>query len=266
VDDLGATLRRAREDAGLSLAGMAKRTGYSRSYLGNAETGVKQVTPGLIRAYERVLGDDLKRRALLIGAVSTLVAQGVPDEASAIAADVAGESSRLLATTQTSHEVDKTIAALTSRDTPSLASLAQWSRRGNPVLRVNAMGILAKVGSPVFDGDVARQLRTDAETRELYLTAVLSRVLAMPWADAGNVARTGRALEDERQLAAFAAEVGNYSDAGARWCSIVMLARTRADARSEVDAAFTAALKTEPSSEHLRTIGFALAGLDPVTI
>lgn len=55
MSDLGSTLRRARVAAGLSLSGMAKRTGYSRSYLGNAETGIRQVTPGLIRAYERVL-------------------------------------------------------------------------------------------------------------------------------------------------------------------------------------------------------------------
>ena len=33
---------------------MAKRTGYSRSYLGNVETGERQVTPELIRAYEQV--------------------------------------------------------------------------------------------------------------------------------------------------------------------------------------------------------------------
>jgi transcriptional regulator with XRE-family HTH domain len=264
VSDLGATLRRAREDEGLSLAGMAKRTGYARSYLGNAETGVKPVTAGLIRAYERVLGDNVKRRALLIGTVSTLVVHRIPDEATAIAADLSRESSRLLAGTQTSHEVDKTIAALVSRDTPSIASLAKWSRRGSPVLRVNATGILAKVGSPVLDGNVARQLRADAESRELYLTAVLSRVLAMPWADAGNVARTGQALHEEAQLAAFASEVCNPGDAGARWCAVVMLARTRASARREVDAALTTALKTEPSGEHLRAIGYVLAGLDPI--
>lgn len=36
---------------------MAKRTGYSRSYLGNVETGERQVTPDVVRAYERVLGE-----------------------------------------------------------------------------------------------------------------------------------------------------------------------------------------------------------------
>jgi len=37
VSDLGPTLRQAREAAGLSLSGMARRTGFSRSYLGNVE-------------------------------------------------------------------------------------------------------------------------------------------------------------------------------------------------------------------------------------
>jgi transcriptional regulator with XRE-family HTH domain len=107
--------------AGLSLSGMAQRTGYSRSYLGNAETGTRQVTPGLIRAYERVPGEDLNRRELLIGAVSSFVAGAVPDVAVDIAKDVSTQSPKLLATVQTSHEVDKTIAAMIGRDTRSAA-------------------------------------------------------------------------------------------------------------------------------------------------
>src|SRR5258705_9098538 len=101
MDDLGATLRRAREAARISVSGMARRCGYSKSYIGNAETGVRAVTPDLIRAYERVLGDDLNRRELLIGAVSALVAVGVPDEAADIAASVRAERYHLLASSQT---------------------------------------------------------------------------------------------------------------------------------------------------------------------
>jgi transcriptional regulator with XRE-family HTH domain len=159
VSELGLTLRRARTAAGLSLSGMARRTGYSRSYLGNVETGTRQVTPGLIRAYERVLGDDLKRRELLVGAVSSFLVGAAPDVASDIAHDVSNESYKLLATVQTSHEIDKTIASMVTGDTPSLASLTKWTRRGSPVLRVNATGILAKIGSPTVDNDVVRTLR-----------------------------------------------------------------------------------------------------------
>jgi hypothetical protein len=171
---------------------MARRTGYSRSYLGNAETGVRQVTPGLIRAYERVLGEDLNRRTLLVGVVSSFVSATVPDVAVDIAKDVSEERHKLLATVQTSHEVDKTIATLVAKDPPSLASLAKWTRRGSPILRVNAAGILAKVGSPTMDNDVVQALKVDREARELYLTAVVARVLRMPWDDAGQVANSAQ--------------------------------------------------------------------------
>jgi predicted DNA-binding protein with PD1-like motif len=53
----GPALRQAREQAGLSLSGLAKRAGYSRSYLGNVETGVRPATPAVIRAYERAVGE-----------------------------------------------------------------------------------------------------------------------------------------------------------------------------------------------------------------
>jgi transcriptional regulator with XRE-family HTH domain len=262
MDDLGGTMRRAREAAGMSLSGMAQCCGYSKSYIGNAETGVRMVTPGLIRAYERVLGDDLNRRELLIGAVSALVAAGVPDEAQDIAASVRAERYHLLASAQTTHAVDKTIAALVAKDTPSVAALTKWARRGGPVLRVNASGILAKIGSPVLDAQVARHLAGDAEARELYLTAVASRVFAMPWDDAGRIARGSQLTGD--QLDSLAGEIVNTADAGARWCSVVLLSRARPVAREAVDGALTGALRTETSGEHLRAIGFALAGLDPI--
>lgn len=264
MDDLGATLRRTRQAAGLSLAGMAKRTGFSRSYLGNAETGERAVTPALIRAYERVLGEDVNRRELLIGAISTLAAAGIPDEAADIAASLRDERYHLLASAQTSHEVDKTIAALVSHDTPSLAALTKWANKGKAVLRVNASGILAKVGSPMLDGQVALRLSADAEARDLYLTAVVARILSLPWDEARHVARGGP-LAERHQLDAITSEVRNTADAGARWCSIILLARTRPEAPEAVTNALTSALETEQSGEHLRAIGFALAGREPVT-
>lgn len=265
MSDLGATLRQAREAAGLSLAGMARRSGYSRSYLGNAETGKREVTPGLLRAYGRVLGEDLDRRTLLIGAVSSVVAATAPDVAVDIARDVAVERSKLLATVQTSHEVDRTIAALIAKDAPSLASLAKWTRHGSPVLRVNAAGILAKVGSPVMDNDVLCALKADREARDLYLTAVVARVLGMPWDDAGQVA-SGGPLRDAGQIESFATEARNPADSGARWCSVVLLGRTLAEEPETVNAVLTAALKVETGRETLRAIACSLAGLDPVSV
>jgi hypothetical protein len=177
-----------------------------------------------------------------------------------LAHDVSNESYTLLATVQTSHD-DKTIASMVTDDTPSLASLTKWTRRGSPVLRVNATGILAKIGSPTVDNDVVRTLRADSEARNLYLTAVIARVLGMPWDEAGQVARSGRPLPEH--IEPFAVEARNPKDSGARWCSVLLLSRTRPEDPRSVDNALTTALKDEMSRENLRAIGCALAGLDP---
>ncbi len=70
----GATLRAARQAAGLSLATMARRTRYGKGYLSNVETGRRRATPEVVLAYERVLGDEMDRRGLLTGLAASLVA------------------------------------------------------------------------------------------------------------------------------------------------------------------------------------------------
>lgn len=266
MTELGLTLRQAREEAGLSLSGMAKRTGYSRSYLGNVETGERQVTPELIRAYEQVLGDKLKRRQLLLGGLGVVAAGSSNDAAVSIAHEIRDTRSALLTQVQTSYATDRSIAALVARDTPSLASLAKWSRSGNPVLRVNATGILAKIGSPFVDNEAVAVLRADGDVRERYLTAVLARLLGMPWDDAHNLAAGRGGVPDQVGLDRLVGELNTPHDAGARWCSTVMLYRTRADDPDAVASALIGALKTEPARENLRAIGCALAGVDPLTI
>jgi len=73
----GDALRLARQAARprISLARMAELTRYSKSYLGNVETGTKPANPDLIAAYESalrlpdgvLLEDTVQRRALLAG-------------------------------------------------------------------------------------------------------------------------------------------------------------------------------------------------------
>jgi hypothetical protein len=203
---------------------------------------------------------------LLIGAVSTAVAATLPDVAADVVRDIAAERSKLLSTVQTTHTTDRVIGSLIARDTPSLASLVKWMNKGSPVLRVNSAGILAKIGSPVMDDDVVRALKADEESRHLYLTAVASRVLSVPWDDAGQIVSRTQPLQDASHVAAFAAEVANPYDSGSRWCSTLVLARTRpADPRA-IDDALGRALKTETSREILRSIAGTLAGLDPLTV
>jgi transcriptional regulator with XRE-family HTH domain len=282
MSHLGRTLRTARASAGVSLSGMATRTGYSRSYLGNIETGRRDVTVDVMRAYERALdtqaGDAMNRRTLLLGAASGAVAAALPVPAGVVPADAAADVAadfvrdiatgrgRLLSQVQTSHATDRLISAAVARDWPSVAALTRWMRKGNPYLRVNSAGILAKMGSPALDDDALRALRADPDARHLYLTAVANRVLRMPWDDAGHLVSGTGPVDDEAHLAAFAAEVHNPYDSGARFCSVLMLARTRPDARQTVDTALAEALRHEQSRENLRAIAGTLAGIDPLAV
>jgi transcriptional regulator with XRE-family HTH domain len=263
VSDLGRTLREARQQARLSLSGMALRTGYSRSYLGNIETGIRPVTPDVIKKYESVLGDDVNRRHLLLGSIAALAAPSVPDTAVSIAHDISAGRTTMLTGVQTTHATDKAVAALVARNGGSVASLVKWSRSGNALLRVNAAGILAKVRSPTLDNEAVAALQADREARMLYLTAVIHRVLGLTWDQASDLAQSPARLNPS-EVAAVAAELANSADAGARFCSALLLARDVND--PSIQTALRTALRAEQSRENLRTIGAVLAGINPLSI
>jgi transcriptional regulator with XRE-family HTH domain len=74
----GAQLRVAREAAGVSLSAMARLTHFSKSYLGNLETGYRDVTPEVVLAYEKaLLGDDMERRGIVTGLAASVVAPAI---------------------------------------------------------------------------------------------------------------------------------------------------------------------------------------------
>jgi hypothetical protein len=60
----------------------------------------------------------------------------------------------------------------------------------------------------------------------------------------------------------LAAELVNPADAGARWCSAWLLGR---DGSHAARLALARALRIEPVTENLRTIGMILNGDDPCT-
>lgn len=55
VSELGRNLREARENAGVSLSAMARRTHYSRALLGHLETGVRVIKPEHVTVYSHAL-------------------------------------------------------------------------------------------------------------------------------------------------------------------------------------------------------------------
>jgi hypothetical protein len=130
-----------------------------------------------------------------------------------------------LASVQTTHGVDLVIASLVDR--ASRTRLRRWMNEGDSsVLRVNAAGILAKTPGQDPATEVAQVLTNDQATRDLYLTAVISRVCAIAWPVAGRLAtgETKPTAKQARYLASrLAREVLNPGDAGARWCSAAML-------------------------------------------
>jgi transcriptional regulator with XRE-family HTH domain len=218
-------MRAARKAAGMSLSVMASRTHYSKPYLSMVETGRREATPDVVDAYERVLGiggldDDVDRREFF--KVAALVAANAK-VASELSASLAGNDAGPLATVQTTHGTDLAIATLADRGT--VANLRRWLEDGNdPVLRVNAAGILAKVPGQFEALRVAASLRRDADVRSRYMTAVVARVCGVEWSRAARLAQLPTAFP-QPVLAAqrFAYEAVNDRDAGARWCSAAML-------------------------------------------
>ena len=124
---------------------------------------------------------------------------------------------------QTTHGTDLVIASLADRGT--VAHLRQWLDDGdNPVLRVNAAGILAKVPGQVEASHVAAALGRDAEVRGRYMTAVVARLCGLDWPIAAQLAEDPAGFAQPALVAQrFAREAVSDRDAGARWCASVML-------------------------------------------
>jgi transcriptional regulator with XRE-family HTH domain len=233
---IGQHLKQAREAAGLSLADMAAIGHFTRGHLNNIEAGRRVASAAVVAAYEKALA--MQRRHLFqfaAVAIGSLVIAG--DEAGAardLYTTIACCDDGPLATVQTSHAVDHAIQRLAVRETKSITQLLTWLNDGSdPILRVNAAGILAKTGSPELADDVALALGRDAQMRHLYLTAVRQRV--------GD---DGRAL---------AAELTNPGDSGARWCAAWLLA-------DDFRSAIIDAMRVEPSKENLRAMALATTG------
>jgi hypothetical protein len=180
-------------------------------------------------------GGDVERRQFLIGMAATMTATavGIPVGQSVgqrVFESIARDDSELLSTVQTTHTTDWEISRYVLRDGAAAAALAAWMRdESSTVLRVNAAGILAKLGAPSVTQNVIASLRCDDESRRLYLTAVVNRVLRLPWDDA--IERVSSLSGGRRaaswltgdQAALLAIEARDGRDGAARWCSAVLL-------------------------------------------
>lgn len=141
-----------------------------------------------------------------------------------LASSIAGSDSGPLTSAQTTHGTDLVIASLA--DASCRNKLNSWMREAsNPILRVNATGILAKIPGQDNSQDVCRVLVNDPKVRQLYTTAVVARLAGMSWTEAQRLSRDPLYMPDKATFLAgrFAEEARNPRDAGARWCAASML-------------------------------------------
>ncbi|GAA4201975.1 hypothetical protein GCM10022252_57430 [Streptosporangium oxazolinicum] len=255
---IGPLIKDLREAAELSqskladiLCDLSQRPTVTRETVSRWENGKRNPTfwlPFLSEALNVPLSvlesGEVKRRTFVVGAtlgaLSPLVPTVTRDTASEIVSSIAGGDSSPLATVQTSHETDLLISHFASQDSGSVRRLVRWLDEGSAVLRVNACGIIAKTEKLDLIDSASHALRRDADMRALYLSAVSKRVGESPQA--------------------LIRELYNPKDAGARWCSAMLLRDTPGKVTT---SALLAALRSEPVSENIRTIGLILNGVDP---
>lgn len=159
---------------------------------------------------------DFMRLTALIATHGTLARE--------LVSSIAGSDSGPLMSTQTTHGTDLVIASLA--DASCRNKLSAWMLGAdNPLLRVNATGILAKVPGQDNSQDVCRVLVNDPEVRQLYTTAVVARLSGMSWTEAQRLSRDPLCMPDKAAFLSgrFAEEARNPRDVGARWCSASML-------------------------------------------
>lgn len=212
MSDLGARLRAARAEAGVSLSALARRTHYSKAMLGHLETGKRPVHPDHVTAYSRALGIAIDRlygptEDPLRVAHKWLVAD-TPAAVHARAGRRIGESlvSDLERRAIDLRHLDDTIGGtdllpLVNRELGDVERLTRESsyssRVGTRLLTV--LGELAQLG-----GWVASDAGRYAEAQRIYLSGVhASR-------EAGDDALTGQLLSS---LSYQMANVGDPSDA-----------------------------------------------------
>jgi hypothetical protein len=183
---------------------------------------------------------------------------------------IADGNSSLLGAGQTTHRTDLVVQQYVAQHDASVRALRDWSCNStDSLVRVNSGGILAKLGRDDLVDEVAVSLAHHTGARILYLTAVLNRVLDLPWDDAaGLAARTHDAGALSASLAAgdldrLAAELSNTRDGVARWCAALVLGACGTPSDS-VRSSLQRALLTERSRENLRAVGTALSGTTPI--
>lgn len=190
--------------------------------------------------------------------------------AQTLSSDIALNETDRFATVQTSHSTDKVIREFVSSDQQYEQRLKSWMETsGDPVLRVNCAGVLAKIQQSDSAENALHRLTRDSQARSLYLTAVANRVLHLDWVPAQRIASAanhGRSLaglltQDKlpEVFTSLSNELHNPNDAGARWCSVMLLSALEEYDTEKANSVLHSALSIELSREVMKAIGRTLS-------
>nr|WP_093272386.1 helix-turn-helix domain-containing protein [Saccharopolyspora shandongensis] len=222
-DEVGAELRSARVDAGISLSQMARLTNYSKPYLGLIETGRRPITVDIVVAYERELGplgDDMLRRRDITHPRTMKADRPTLTE---LARSIDSGDPGVLATAPSSRAVDFFLASKLGESGAN--HLREWVRTGKTsTLRANALAVLSKMSMREDIELIVECLETDEKVRFLSLASEVSKLTQHDWETAKAVAKDPTTAPNPRKLAkALTKETLLDSDAESRWCGAYLL-------------------------------------------
>ncbi len=246
---LGARLKALREDAGLSLANLARRSHFTKAHLSNVEHGRRAATPEVLMAYERL---GLDRRAFL-SAAAALTAE--------MLASVAGGDETWLSKNIAPYDFSVSLATLGTRDQGTRRRLLRWLHGGSTsLLRGNAQGTLFKTQRPELIALAEQSMRFDEQTRSRCMRCFTRLTFGLSWPDAAAYTAYNAPAGQVSKLTAL---LHDPADASNRWCAAVFLGEAADSGSQAARHALAGALRSESSVENLRAIGLALNGEKP---
>ncbi|MFR9728903.1 helix-turn-helix domain-containing protein [Saccharopolyspora sp. MS10] len=219
----GSTLRRARREAGVSLAAMARIANYSAAHLSNIEAGRRPVTVDIVTTYERELGpigDDMLRRRDI---THPRVLRAPRPTLTQLARSIDSGDPGALADAPSSRAVDFFLASKLSAS--GADHLRDWVRTGSTAtLRANSVAVLSKMAHREDVPLIIESLETDEKVRVLSLASEVSKLMQHDWQTCLRVAGDPSTAPEPRKLAkALTREALLKNDVESRWCGARLL-------------------------------------------